>query len=512
VTDQQPPDQQPTGQQPPSGAVEHEDGPEQMRVRQGKRVRLLELGMDPYPSGVRRTARFGELVARHADLPPDTKTGDHVTIAGRVIFSRNTGKLCFARLREGDGAELQAMLSLDRAGADGLEQWKALVDIGDHVAITGEVVTSRRGELSVAADRWEMTAKAMRPLPVEHRPMSEETRVRQRYADLIVSSDARRMVRSRAQVLASVRRTLDGLDFVEAETPILHAVHGGAAARPFATRVNEFDRDFYLRIALELHLKRLVVGGVERVYEIGRTFRNEGIDATHAPEFTMLEAYQAYGDCRSIADVTREVIVDAAVALGVSSVSDGHGGEVDITAAWRWLPMHQAVSTAVGEEVTLDTATETMQRHAAAHEVTIEPRWGAAEILVELYEKLVEHTIREPTYVCDYPIEVRPLARAKPGEPRLADSADVVVGGVELVTLYSELADPVEQRRRLTEQAGLAGHDLEAMPLDEDYLRALEYGLPPTGGMGLGIDRLLRLLTGEPSLRQVITFPLLRPE
>ena len=489
-----------------------EDLPEQMRVRLDKRAQMLAAGLDPYPTDFRRTARFAEIQARYADLEVDEGSGDRVTVAGRVIFLRNTGKLCFARLREGDGSELQVMISLDRAGERGLADWKALVDIGDLVGVEGEVIRSRRGELSVSADDWRTVAKAIRPLPIAHHPLSEESRVRQRYADLIVNADSRSMVHARARVLASVRETLARHDFVEVETPVLQAVHGGAAARPFTVHVNALERDFYLRIALELHLKRLVVGGIERVYEIGRTFRNEGIDATHAPEFTMLEAYQAYGDCRSIAEITRQIVVAAANALGRTVVPDGSGGEVDLAAPWAWEPLAGLVSRAVDAEVDLDVPVVVMRDLADRHGVEVAPGASSAAILVALYEKLVEHTIMAPTYVCDFPAEIRPLARARSDDPRYSDGADVVVGGVELVTLYSELADPVQQRAMLVEQAALAGADLTAMQLDEDYLRALEFGLPPTGGMGLGIDRLLRLLTGEPSLRQTITFPLLRPE
>ncbi len=322
------------------------------------------------------------------------------------------------------------------------------------------------------------------------------------------------MVHARASVLASVRATLARHDFVEVETPVLQAVHGGAAARPFTAHVNALERDFYLRIALELHLKRLVVGGIERVYEIGRTFRNEGIDATHAPEFTMLEAYQAYGDCRSIAEITRQIVVDAANALGRTVVPDGFGGEVDLTAPWPWEPLAGAGLERGRRRRSTSTPRSTSMR---AHR---RPARGRRRRRARRPPRSWSSCTRSssstrsvaPTFVCDFPAEIRPLARTRIDDPRYSDGADVVVGGVELVTLYSELADPVVQRAKLVEQAALAGVDATAMQLDEDYLRALEYGLPPTGGMGLGIDRLLRLLTGEPSLRQTITFPLLRPE
>jgi lysyl-tRNA synthetase class 2 len=488
-----------------------DDLPEQLRVRHAKRAELLDAGVEPYPSGIRRTARVADLLARYGVLGPDESTGDTESVAGRVIFLRSTGKLCFARLREGSD-EIQVMVSLDKVGVESLASWKSLVDIGDQVVVTGEVITSRRGELSVMADSWQIASKALRPLPVAHRPLTEETQVRRRYVDLIVNPAARRMVQARSDVLHSIRATMRRHDFVEVETPVLHAIHGGAAARPFATDVHALDAEFYLRIAMELHLKRLVVGGFERVYEIGRTFRNEGIDATHAPEFTMIEAYQAYGDARSIAAITRDMVVDAANALGVTSVPDQHGGEVDLTAEWPWIPLATIVSEVVGEDVSIDTDPAVLHRIAARLDVEVPNGASAGVVMYELYERLGEDTVLAPTFVCDYPSEVRPLARARSDEPRLTDGADVVVGGVELVTLYSELADPVLQRQRLVEQAGAAATDPAAMVLDEDFLRALEHGLPPTGGMGMGIDRLLRVLTGEHSLRQIVTFPLLRPE
>jgi lysyl-tRNA synthetase class 2 len=310
----------------------------------------------------------------------------------------------------------------------------------------------------------------------------------------------------------SVRATLDRLGYVEVETPILQTLHGGAAARPFATHLNAFDLPMYLRIAIELYLKRLVVGGIERVYEIGRIFRNEGVDTTHSPEFTMLEAYEAYGDYDSMAAMTREIVLDAAAAVGSTVVPDGRGGEVDLAAPWRSVTIHEAVSEAVGEKVTIDTPADRLRVLAEKLGVALQPYWGHGEMLLELFEKLVEHTLIQPTFVRDYPASVRPLARPHRDDPRLVEAWDLVVNGVELAPAYSELVDPVEQRRRLTEQSLLAaGGDPEAMQLDEDFLRALEYGAPPMGGLGLGIDRLVMLLTGA-NIRETILFPLVRPE
>lgn len=489
-----------------------DDLPEQMRVRREKRAELLASGIEPYVLGFDRTHTIVELRAAYPDLEPGTETGDRVAVAGRVIFLRNTGKLCFARLRAGEGTELQAMLSLDRIGEERLAEWKHLVDIGDHVGIEGEVISSKRGELSVMADRWTMVSKALRPLPVAHKSLNEETRVRQRYADLIVNEHAREMVRTRAAVMRSLRETLHRHGYVEVETPVLQSIHGGAAARPFETHLNAFDIPMTLRIALELYLKRAVVGGIDRVYEIGRIFRNEGVDSTHSPEFTMLEAYEAYGDYDTMAALTRDLVLDAARAVGRTVVPDGHGGEIDLEQPWSRVTIHEAVSNAVGDEITIDTPEARLRELADKHDVALQPSWGHGEIVLELFEKLVEHTLMSPTFVCDYPESVRPLARPHRDDSRLVEAWDLIIGGVELAPAYSELVDPVIQRERLMAQSLLAAAgDPEAMRLDEDFLRALEYGMPPTGGVGVGVDRLVMLLTGT-GIRETILFPLVKPE
>jgi lysyl-tRNA synthetase, class II len=487
--------------------------PEQMRVRREKLDRLRERGVDPYPVTVARTATVADLRATYSGLAPDEHSGDRVAVVGRVMLSRTGGKLCFATLRDGTG-EVQVMLSLDQLGEESLAEWKSDVDLGDHVGVEGEAISSRRGELSVLADRWTMVAKALRPLPDKHKGLTDpEARVRLRYVDLAVNAESRQMVRNRATVLRSVRGTLDRHDFIEVETPLLTPMHGGASARPFVTHLNAFDQPMYLRIAIELYLKRLVVGGLDRVYEIGRNFRNEGVDATHSPEFTMLEVYEAYGDYNTMAALTREIVLDAARALGGTVVPDGHGGEIDLESEWRHLPILEAVSEAVGEEVDVDTPAETLRKLADRHDVALQPTWNAAEIMVELYEQLVEDTLLAPTFVTDYPAALKPLAKPHRTKPGLVEAWDLIIGGVELAPAYSELNDPVEQRRRLVEQSvKAAGGDLDAMELDEDFLRAMEFGMPPQGGMGMGIDRLLRLLTGVPSLRDTIAFPVLKPE
>ncbi|GII26253.1 lysine--tRNA ligase [Planosporangium mesophilum] len=490
-----------------------DDLPEQMRVRRDKRARILESGREPYPVSFPRTTSLAEIRERFGDLPTDTATGEKVAVTGRVIFIRNTGKLAFATLRAGDGTELQAMLSLDRVGQEALDEWKRLVDLGDHVGIAGEVITSRRGELSVLADRWEMTAKALRPLPVAHKPMSEESRVRQRYVDLIVRPQARETVRTRATVVRSLRESLHGRDYLEVETPMLQLLHGGAAARPFVTHSNALDTDLYLRIAPELYLKRCVVGGIERVFEINRNFRNEGVDSSHSPEFAMLEAYQAYADYNTMATLTRELVQEAAYRLSGSHVVRHHDGqEFDLGGEWREVTLYGALSEAAGEEITVETSMSRLVELATKHDLPVDSRWGPGKLAEELFEYLVVPGLIAPTFVRDYPEETSPLTRAHREVPGLTEKWDLYVLGFELATAYSELVDPVVQRERLQAQSLLAAKgDPDAMQLDEDFLRAMEYGMPPAGGMGMGIDRLLMALTGL-GIRETILFPLVRPE
>ncbi len=495
------------------GTPATDDLPEQMRVRRDKLERMRAAGVDPFPVTFPRTTTLADLRAGHPDLGPDIATGVRVGVTGRVVLSRTGGKLCFATVRDGTD-ELQVMLSLDQVGEASLAAWKADVDLGDFVGVQGEVISSRRGELSVLASSWAMLAKALRPLPDKHKGLTDpEARVRMRYVDLAVNADSRQMVRNRATVLRSVRDTLHRHDFLEVETPLLQPIHGGAAARPFSTHLNAYDQTMYLRIAIELYLKRLVVGGLDRVFEIGRNFRNEGIDSTHSPEFTMLEVYEAYGDYNSMAELTREIVLDAARALGSTVVPDGRGGEIDLDVEWQHLPILEAVSRALGEEVDVETPVEVLRKHAEVRDVALQPSWDAAEVLVELYEQLVEDHVLAPTFITDYPAAVKPLAKPHRSKPGLVEAWDLIVGGVELAPAYSELNDPVEQRRRLVEQSlKAAGGDVEAMQMDEDFLRAMEFGMPPQGGMGMGIDRLIKLLTGAPSLRDTIAFPLLKPE
>ena len=488
--------------------------PEQMRIRRDKRQQLIDKGQEPYPVVVARTHTLRQIVDAHdaEALGPDVQTGEIVSVTGRVIFLRNTGKLCFVRLREGDGTELQAMLSLDAVGEESLADFKALVDIGDHLGVTGEVITSRRGELSVAAASWSMAAKTMRPLPNEHNPLSDEARSRMRYVDLIVRPEAREIVRAKAKVLQSLRATLDGSEFIEVETPVLQHTNGGAAARPFGTHVNAFDEDMLLRIALELHLKRALVGGVDRVYEIGKTFRNEGVDNTHNPEFMMLEVYEAYGSYDTMADLIRALVINSARAVGRTVVPGRDGSEIDLEAEWRRASIHELVSEALGKQIDNDTSEDQLKAFAVKHEIKLQDHWGPGEIVLELFEKLVEHTLIQPTFVCDYPESVRPLAKKHRTKPGLVEAWDLIINGVELAPAYSELNDPVIQRERLVGQSELAAAgDPEAMDVDEDFLRALEFGMPPAGGMGVGVDRLVMLLMGV-GIREAILFPLSRAE
>ena len=485
--------------------------PEQMRIRREKRDRLLAAGAEVYPSGVARTHSLEQVNERWGHLETGEETQDVVTVAGRVMFVRNTGKLAFAALQEGIGTRLQVMLSLAEVGQEALDAWKSDVDLGDHVAVTGRVIRSRRGELSVMATSWTMASKALRPLPVLHKELSEEARVRQRYADLVVRQEARDMVRLRAGIVRAIRDTLHARDFIEIETPILQLVHGGAAARPFETHMNAFSQDMSLRIALELPLKKAIVGGVDKVFEMGRLFRNEGVDSTHSPEFTSLEIYEAWGDQFTMADLMKELILAAADVAGTRRVSTP-AGEVDLDGEWRWLSFYPALSEAVGEEVDVTTPVERLREIADAKGVEVDPSWEAGKVAMELVAELVEPTCVQPTFIHDYPEIAQPLARRHPEIPGLIEAWDLFIGGVERGTAFSELIDPVIQREVLEDQARRAADgDDEAMQLDEDFLRALEFGAPPMGGIGLGIDRLIMLFTGV-GIRETILFPHLKPE
>lgn len=489
------------------------DLPEQFRIRQAKRERLLAEGPEPYPVEVPRTHTLTEIRQAHPDLPADSKTGEIVGVSGRVVFARNSGKLCFATLQEGDGTQLQAMISLAEVGQEALDQWKSDVDLGDIVFVHGEVISSRRGELSVLADSWQMAAKALRPLPVAHKEMSEESRVRQRYVDLIVRDEARKVARQRIAVMRAVRSALERRGFLEVETPMLQTLAGGAAARPFVTHSNALDADLYLRIAPELFLKRCLVGGFERVFELNRVFRNEGADSTHSPEFVMLETYQAYGTYDESAVVTRELIQEVAdEAIGTRQVTLPDGTIYDLDGEWESIEMYPSLSAALGEEITPDTPADTLWGIADRLGVVIptDRGYGHGKLVEELWEHTVGDQLWAPTFVKNFPVETSPLTRSHRSIPGVTEKWDLYIRHIELATGYSELTDPVIQRERFEAQvrAAAAGDD-EAMALDEDFLAALEYGMPPTTGTGMGMDRLMMALTGL-SIRETVLFPIVK--
>ena len=499
-----------TDEQPSEQPTEQETS-EQRQVRLDKRARLLDAGLQPYPVTLDITATIADLRERYADLPLGEETQDLVGIAGRVVFSRNTGKLCFASLQAGDGSRIQAMVSLAEVGQESLDRWKEFVDLGDHVFVHGRVISSRRGELSVLVDGWSIAAKAILPLPNMYAELNEETRVRQRYLDLIVREQARTTVRARATVMRSLRDTFAGHDYLEVETPMLQTQHGGAAARPFVTHSNAFDTDLYLRIAPELFLKRAVVGGIDRVFEINRNFRNEGADSTHSPEFAMLEAYQAYGNYEQMADLTQELVQNAARAVtgGPLSVTWADGTEYDLGGEWDRIDMYGSLSEAAGQEISPSTPLDTLVALAAAQGVEVaHPTHG--KYVEELWEHFVKGSLTRPTFVMNFPIDTSPLVRQHRSRAGVVEKWDLYIRGFELATAYSELVDPVIQRERFVEQARLAaGGDPEAMRVDEEFLRALEHGMPPSGGMGMGIDRLLMAITGL-GIRETILFPLVK--
>jgi len=494
-------------------AHEADELPEQMRVRRAKRDRMLAEGREAYPVGVAITTTIAQVRADHAGLEAGAETDDVVGVAGRVVFLRNTGKLCFATIQEGSGLRLQVMLSQGAVGAESLEHFKTDVDLGDHLFARGRVISSRRGELSVLADEWQLAAKALRPLPVLHKELSEEARVRNRSVDLIVRPAARDMVRVRAAVVRSLRDNFHRRGYVEVETPMLQTMHGGATARPFVTHMNAFDLDLYMRIAPELFLKRAVVGGVERVFEINRNFRNEGADWSHSPEFAMLEAYEAYGDYDTMAALTQDLVQTAALeALGTTLVTLADGTEYDLGGQWAAIGLYPSLSDAIGEEITPATTVEHLMRLVEQFDLQVDPaRQNHGKLVEELWEHHVGRGLHAPTFVRDFPVETSPLTRDHRSIPGVVEKWDCYVRGFELATAYSELVDPVIQRERFEAQARLAAAgDDEAMRLDEEFLTAMEHAMPPSGGMGMGIDRLLMALTGL-GIRETILFPLVRP-
>ena len=541
-----------SGRSEQSGRGKQDPGPgEQFEVRAGKRERLRGEGWDPYPVRLPITTTIAAVRERYGHLQAGEETQDVVGLAGRVVFLRNTGRLCFVTLADGAGTTLQAMLSAKALPAEGhtcLAAFKSDVDLGDHLFVHGRVISSRRGELSVMAEpvlhegvdgagpggaaglgdddvavpAWRIASKALRPLPKvwtnqegEEVSLSEDNRARRRELDLLIRPAARDMVRTRAAVVRSLRENFHRRDYLELETPMLQVVHGGAAARPFITHMNAFDMDLYLRIATEIYLKRAVVGGVDRVFEINRNFRNEGADSSHSPEFTALEAYEAYSDYDGMAELTRDLVQRAArdafgLPEGGEVVTLADGTEYDLSGQWDKVDLYTSVSEALGEEITVDTPRERLAAIAGKLDLEVDDYAVAGKIVEDVFEELVGNKLWAPTFVYDFPEDTSPLTRYHRSKPGLTEKWDLYVRGFETATAYSELADPVVQRERFEAQAlAAAKGDPEAMVLDEDFLVAMEQGFPPSGGMGMGIDRLLMVLTGQ-GIRETITFPLVR--
>lgn len=515
-------------------ALESSALPEQEQFRRQKLAAMREAGLDPFTTTFAPNRDIASIHAEYGDLEPDSRTGVTVQVAGRVMLNRVTGKLIFAQVRDWSGS-IQVMVSLAEAGDETLSNWKSFVDLGDHVGVVGEVATSKRGELSIMAASFVMTSKCLVPLPEKHKGLTDpEARVRQRYVDLIVNSEARSMLTQRTRMVRSIREQLWDRDFVEVETPMMQRIHGGANARPFETHINAYDLKLFMRIAPELYLKRLLVGGAERVFELNRNFRNEGADSTHNPEFTSLEIYEAYGTYESMRVLTQEIIQKAAEAVhgdqvvwrpkagGFESATEGEleGGSdpgvdydvVDISGDWPVISVFDAISNKVGEDVTVYTSADELRLIAAKADIAFDPTWDAGKLALEIYEELVEANTTNPVFYKDFPTSVSPLTRQSPLEPLLAERWDLVAWGAEIGTAYTELNDPLEQRDRLTVQSLLASAgDEEAMDLDEDFIRALEYGMPPAGGQGMGVDRLIMLLTGK-NIRETVLFPLTKPD
>jgi lysyl-tRNA synthetase, class II len=485
-----------------------------MAERRAKLADLRARGVEPYPVGVRVSHSLGQVVGEwEGRLQAAEESDTRVTVGGRLVLRRGHGKLVFCVLREGDD-ELQVMCQLDVLGADGMGL-VAELDTGDWVAAAGVVVRTRRGELSVKAEQVTLLGKSLRPLPDKwHGLRDVETRFRQRWVDLTVNPDARRVLRVRSQAIAAIRAELLDRGYVEVETPMLHLIPGGALAKPFITHHNALELDLYLRIAEELHLKRLVAGGIPRVFEIGRVFRNEGLSPRHNPEFTMLESYEAYADYHDVMELTQALMQRAATeAVGTLELTYD-GRPLDLGGHWPRRSLLDLVRAAVGDPaLSYDMALEDLRATCERHGVHVEAAWGHGKLMLELYEKLVEHTLWDPTFVIDYPVEVSPLARRHRDDPHVTERFELIVTGRELANAFSELTDPDDQRARFAEQArAKAAGDEEAMAVDEDFLAAMEFGMPPMGGLGVGIDRLVMLLADVQTIREVILFPTLRPE
>ena len=481
-------------------------------TRLAKRAALFEAGQNPYPEHSELEDYVADIEAKYAELADGEDTEDVVKIAGRVVAKRGQGKIMFIVVRDAT-AEIQLFCRINDMDEAAWSTLKAL-DLGDILGVTGVVVRTQRGQLSVAPKSATLLSKAVRPLPEKFHGLSDkETRYRQRYVDLIANDDVRETFRKRSQILSTFRRFMESDGYMEVETPILQTIQGGATAKPFITHFNALDQECYLRIATELHLKRCIVGGFERVFEIGRIFRNEGMDLTHNPEFTTMEAYHAFSDLEGMKALAQGVIKAANKAIGNPEVIEYQGQTIDLSGEWASRPMTDIVSDVLGKQVTIDTPVEELAAAAREKGLEIKPEWTAGKIIAEIYDELGEDTIVNPTFVCDYPIEVSPLAKRFEDDPRLTHRFELVIAGHEYANAFSELNDPVDQAERFAAQmAEKAGGDDEAMEYDEDYVRALEYGMPPAGGIGIGIDRVVMLLTNQASIRDVLLFPHMKPE
>lgn len=481
-------------------------------TRLAKRAALFEAGQNPYPEHSELEDYVADIETKYAELADGEDTEDVVKIAGRVVAKRGQGKIMFIVVRDAT-AEIQLFCRINDMDEAAWNTLKAL-DLGDILGVTGVVVRTQRGQLSVAPKSATLLSKAVRPLPEKFHGLSDkETRYRQRYVDLIANDDVRETFRKRSQILSTFRRFMESDGYMEVETPILQTIQGGATAKPFITHFNALDQECYLRIATELHLKRCIVGGFERVFEIGRIFRNEGMDLTHNPEFTTMEAYRAFSDLEGMKALAQGVIKAANKAIGNPEVIEYQGQTIDLSGEWASRPMTDIVSDVLGKQVTIDTPVEELAAAAREKGLEIKPEWTAGKIIAEIYDELGEDTIVNPTFVCDYPIEVSPLAKRFEDDPRLTHRFELVIAGHEYANAFSELNDPVDQAERFAAQmAEKAGGDDEAMEYDEDYVRALEYGMPPAGGIGIGIDRVVMLLTNQASIRDVLLFPHMKPE
>ncbi len=480
-----------------------------IHIRRKKLESLLAAGDNPFKSSFKRTHSISQIVDTHKDIEPGAHTGETAKIAGRLMAMRRHGKASFAEIVDTTG-KIQLYLAVDILGEDRYEKFLSF-DIGDFAGVSGEVFKTKRGELSIVVSEFEILSKSLRPLPEKWHGLKDiEARYRQRYLDLMMNPDVSNTFKTRTRIIKSVRSFLDELGFVEVETPMLQPIPGGAAARPFITFHNALDTDLYLRIAPELYLKRLIIGGMEKVYELNKSFRNEGISIKHNPEFLMLEVYQAYADYNDMMELTEQLITNAVAKITGGKKLDYQEHEIDFKTPWTRITMLDAIKKHAGVELSFDMSLEDLKKKAADLKVEIESRFGKGGVICEIFEKKVEHLLIQPTFVLDYPSEMSPLARRRPDNPDLTERFELIVAGRELANAFSELTDPIDQRKRFEEQLK-TGRKEETHEIDESFLHAMEYGMPPTGGLGIGIDRLVMLLTNSPSIRDVILFPQLRP-